>query len=100
MVEFGNQKVLLLFGLLRCGDVANKSRCPSSVAAVERNTNQRQRQYGETRHGDADCHQTGRYGEPSHYYGRIAYDRGRSHSGEVMAKDRERKKKRSLQTLK
>src|SRR5262245_42698346 len=100
MVELGNQKILLLFRLLRRGDIANKSRCPSPVPAVERNANQRQCQYGETRHRDADRHQTWRYGGPSHYYGRIAHDRCCSHCGEVMAKNRERKEKRSLETVK
>ena len=60
MVELGDQQTLLLFRLPRCGDIANKGGCPSPVPSVEPNANQRQRQYGETRHRDADRHQTRR----------------------------------------
>ena len=62
MIELGDQQILLLFCLPCCGDIANKGRCPSPVPSVEPNTNQRQRQYGETHHGDTDRH-------PNRWYG-------------------------------
>src|SRR5262245_33756743 len=100
MVELGNQQILLLSRLLRCGDIANEGRCPSSVPSVQRNTTRRQRQHGETRQRARDRHQARWYGGASHYYRRIAHDRCCSHRGEVMAKDRERKEQRTLETLK
>ena len=54
MVELGDQQTLLLFRLPRRGDIANKGGCPSPVPSVEPSANQRQRQYGENRHRDAD----------------------------------------------
>src|SRR5262245_12993229 len=100
MVELCDQEILLLFCLPRCRDIANEGSCPSPVPSVEPNTNQRQRQYGETRYSDPDGHPTRWHAGTSHYYRRIAHNRSCRHSGEVQAEDREREKERTLQTVK
>src|SRR5262245_15315355 len=100
MVELRDEQILLLLRFSCCGDIPNKGGCPSPGALVEPNTNQRQRQYGETRHRDANRHPGRWHDRPGHYYCWISHDRSCPHCSEVQAEDREREEERTLKAVK